>query len=374
MKIGLLLDSTLDSTDGVQQFVLQIGGYMTKQGHEVHYIVGETTRTDMPRLHSMTKNIKVGFNGNVISSPLPVSRRRIASLLDELNVDIIHVQTPYSPFFAAKMLSLAKKRHIPVVSTFHILPLGKVATAGNALLGLLLRVHNSAIVTTVAVSPPAALFAQKYYGRQCRVIPNPIALASFSSKQRTNTVPTVVFLGRLVERKGSMKLLQAIDHLRRHGLYDGDFRVELGGKGELADELAAYVVRHDLQDFVTLHGFVAETDKKDFLSQADIAVFPSTGGESFGISLLEAFAACQGVVLAGNNPGYASVVPDKRNLIEPSDTPAFAHTIAKWLNATSERQQMSALQKDHVRSFDIGVVGAKYETVYKQALQTSKQS
>lgn len=374
MKIGLLLDSTLDSTDGVQQFVLQIGRYMSRRGHEVHYLVGETTRTDIPNVHSMTKNIKAAFNGNVISSPLPASRKQIGALLDKLQLDVIHVQTPYSPFFAAKVLKTAKRRGIPVISTFHILPLGRAAVIGNALLGLWLRSYNNALGICCAVSGPAATFARTYYGQDCRVIVNPIDVAAFKSKKVVNLVPKVVYLGRLVDRKGSMKLLQAVDHLKRHGLYDGDFSVEIGGKGELADKLSAYISRHDLQDIVRLHGFVEEDKKRSFLAQADIAVFPSVGGESFGISLLEAFAACSGVVLAGNNPGYASVVPDERNLIEPRDTPAFAHALADWLNQSQERQVMMKLQKSHVESFDIAYVGRQYEIVYKEALQSTKES
>lgn len=103
-------------------------------------------------------------------------------------------------------------------------------------------------------------------------------------------------------------------------------------------------------------------------------MFPSTSGESFGISLLEAFAAGSGVVLAGNNPGYASVVPDDRNLITPNDTANFARALAYWLDNAKERIEMSQLQKKYVKQFDIQRIGALYESVYIEALQTVKDS
>src|SRR5690625_5790383 len=49
MKIALVIDDTLDSTDGVQQIVLEIGRYLTRVGHEVHYLTSTTERTDVPR-------------------------------------------------------------------------------------------------------------------------------------------------------------------------------------------------------------------------------------------------------------------------------------------------------------------------------------
>jgi phosphatidylinositol alpha-mannosyltransferase len=62
LKIGFLLDDTLDTPDGVQQYVLTVGKWMSNQGHEVHYLVGQTHRRDIDNVHSMAKNIKVSFN------------------------------------------------------------------------------------------------------------------------------------------------------------------------------------------------------------------------------------------------------------------------------------------------------------------------
>jgi len=77
-KIAFVFDDSLDQPNGVQQYVLTVGRYLAEQGHSVHYIVGETKRTDLPNLHSMGRNIKVRFNQNRMSIPLPVSRKRIA--------------------------------------------------------------------------------------------------------------------------------------------------------------------------------------------------------------------------------------------------------------------------------------------------------
>src|SRR5579875_4032120 len=100
MKIGMVLDDTLDTPDGVQQYVLQVGRWLSAQGHDVHYLVGATTRTDIPNIHSLSRNKQVRFNGNRMSMPLPASRKKLKQFLRTEQFDVLHVQVPYSPFMA----------------------------------------------------------------------------------------------------------------------------------------------------------------------------------------------------------------------------------------------------------------------------------
>lgn len=76
MKIAIVLDDTLDKPDGVQQHVMLVGKWLSDQGHDVHYLVSETVRTDIPNVHSIAKFINLKFNGNNVRTPLPsVSQR-----------------------------------------------------------------------------------------------------------------------------------------------------------------------------------------------------------------------------------------------------------------------------------------------------------
>ena len=110
VKIGLVLDDSLDRTDGVQQYVLCVGQWLQLRGHEVYYLTGETTRTDPKRIHSLSRNVKVRFNGNQLSVPLPASYSKLRRLLTQLDLDVLHVQVPYSPFMAGRLLRLVGPR------------------------------------------------------------------------------------------------------------------------------------------------------------------------------------------------------------------------------------------------------------------------
>jgi len=370
LTIGLVFDDSLDRPDGVQQYVQRVGEWLTSEGHEVHFLVGETLRTDLKNVHSLSRNLRVKFNGNTMSMPLPTHKKALQSVLAAHNFDILHIQMPYSPFMAGRLMKLASDS-TAIVGTFHILPYSQLVLLANRLLALANWRSGKRLKAVMAVSPPAKMFAQKLYGYDCQIVPNPVRVSDFCPKKRSqkNVLPRIVFLGRLVERKGARHLLEAVAYIREHHLYDLPFEVVIGGKGELLEPLQQYVRQSGLKDIVKFPGFVPETDKASLLATADIAVFPSVSGESFGISLLEAMAAAPGVVLAGNNPGYASVMHGLKNhLVQPLDTPAFASSLVEWLSNSEKRNTAAIKQQEYVKQYDIAIVGAQIEAVYDTAL------
>ena len=375
LKIALVFDDTLDKPDGVQQYVLTVGKWLAAEGHDVHYIVGETKRRDLPNVHSLARNMKVRFNGNRMSIPLPVSRRNIRALLAHEKFDVLHVQVPYSPQLAARVI-LAAPRTAAVVGTFHILPQSGLVRAGNRALGLYLHRSLKRFDRMMAVSVAAKGFAKDFYGLKCEVVPNTIDLKPFFAGKpfpKYKGKPTIVFLGRLVERKGCQYLLQAAVELRR--TFSGDFRVVICGGGPLDESLKSYVCAQNLESIVEFTGYLAEADKPRYLASADIVAYPSTGGESFGIVILEAMAAARGPVLAGNNPGYASVLADHRDMLfEPKDTAAFAKLLQRYLEDATARAAARAWQQSFVHQFDVPIVGEKILAVYQAVLTTKDPS
>jgi len=369
-KIGIFYDDTLDKPDGVPQYVLTLGGWLSAQGHEVHYLVGQTTRTDIPHIHSLARNVAVRFNGNRLSLPLPISKRRLRAVLDQGQFDIVHVQVPYSPILAGRLIKLLPPA-AAVIGTFHVLPYTKLVIWGNRLLAVITRRTDKRFDAMISSTKPCADFAKAVYHFDSTIIPHPVQLAHFQPQKTPASIPTILFLGRLVERKGAAHLLHAIKRLIDDKLYDQPFRVIIGGRGELFPKLETFVQENGIGAIVSFAGFVAEEDKAKFLSQADIAVFPSISGESFGISLLEALATARGVVLGGDNPGYRAVLSplNENRLIDPTNTKSFAHALARWLNYAAAREQAAIDQKEYVQRFDVTIVGPQVIKIYNQALR-----
>lgn len=372
LKIGLVLDDSLDTPDGVQQYVLTLGSWLTAQGHDVHYLVGATARTDIPNVHSMSRNMKVKFNGNRMSMPLPASRRKIRALLKREQFDVLHVQMPYSPFLAGRIIKAASQE-TAVIGTFHVAPNSHLVTLGNSLLAKFVRKSLERFDEVIAVSSVAHDFARKTFGIYTDVIPNTFNLTPYMSAtalpQYKNEL-TVVFVGRLVERKGCQYLLHAAARMKQNNRVKTPYKIIICGKGELEQQLKDYVSLYELQNIVEFTGFIEESDKPRYMASADIAVFPSTGGESFGIVLIESMAASRGVVLAGDNPGYASVIgKHTEQLFDPHNTDAFAEKLEAYLNDPGLRTRARDWQKADVRQYDVAVVGQKMVEVYRQMLR-----
>jgi phosphatidylinositol alpha-mannosyltransferase len=376
MKIGLVFDDSLDRPDGIQQYVRAIGGWLTAQGHEVHYLVGETKAIDLATIHSLSKNIQVSYNGNRLSIPLPANSRTIRQLLDAEQFDILHVMVPYSPFMAAKVIRNAPRRTV-VVGTFHILPQTWLVRWSTHALGWWLRRSLKRFDAMFAVSPAAKTFAEQAFRlRDVSVLPNVTAVKEFSVAQPfehyDGEVPTVMFLGRLVPRKGCSTLLTAVHKLKQAGVWP--LRIVICGKGHQDEALQAQARQLGIADNVEFTGFISEADKPRYVASADIMVFPSLGGESFGIVLLEAMASGRPVVLAAANPGYASVMePRPELLFKPGDSQALADRLKHYLADEAERYSIVRWQSEYVQQFDTDIVGRKLEQIYTAQLQ-KKQS
>ena len=368
MKVALVLDDSIDRPDGVQQYVRSLGSYLTSVGHEVHYLCSASESTD-PFVHALSRTASVKFNGNGLTTPLPASRKVIRSLLEREMFDVIHVQTPHSPFLAGRVVEEARKlqaRSVRIVATFLILPHSRFSALSTRALGKVLAKNLRKFDVISAVTEPAAEFAKASFGiTDVPVIPIGVDVAAFQAAVHTprparaaGDTLVVAFLGRLVERKGVLELLEAVALLPGEILDRLDVRI--GGRGPLMEDAENAVAQHGLRDVVSFEGFVSEEDKPQFMADADIAVFPALGGESFGIVLIEAMAAGSGVVLAGANPGYLSVIGDRAEVsVDARDTEAFASLLERLVEDSALRDEIHAEQQALVLEFDVNVVGER---------------
>ncbi|MEO5627962.1 MAG: glycosyltransferase family 4 protein [Candidatus Saccharimonadales bacterium] len=361
MKIGFVLDDSLDRGDGVQQYILTLGVWLSHNGHEVHYLVGETKNKSIPNVHPLSDNIGVRFNGNRMSIPLPADKSRITELLSREQFDVLHVQMPYSPMLAGKVIKNAPSGTV-LVGTFHILPFGRLQALGAKLLAWWTRKSTAKLQKVWSVSEPAQAFALSL-GIESQIMPNVIDLKRFKKATARPDSFTIAFLGRLVERKGCLELLKAAEVLFLNNM---PVKVLIGGTGPQETMLKDWVAKRKMTEVVSFEGFIKEADKPNFLASATVAVFPSLGGESFGIVLLEAMAAGTQVVLGGNNPGYKSVmgsIPEA--LIDPRNTLDFVASLKRLYEDEPLRRRLHQKQQALVAQYDIGLVGKKLVSYYQ---------
>lgn len=372
LTIGFVFDDTLDALDGVQQHITTIGTELARRGHDVHYLVGETHHSPVPQTVSLARNVMVSFNGNRMRIPLPVRKREIRAVLARNDYDILHIQAPYSPLFGGRVLKCAPQS-TGVVATYHIAPIDRRARYGGRALGLVNAHSHRRVDEVIAVSQVAAQYAQFTAHTHGTIIANPVNVEKFATAAHRATRdaahPHIVFLGRLVPRKGAQLLLDALDYGERHGMFPmPGLHVTIAGDGPLMDDCVQRAAR--LRTPVQFVGTVDE-GKADLLASADVAVFPAIGGETFGIVLPEAIASGAGVTLAGDNPGYRWTMrgdEDALFSVGPDHARVLAERITRALTDAPWARRLHAREEALLDRYNVQAVTDEVEQVYARAI------
>ena len=372
LTIGFVFDDTLDALDGVQQHIITIGTELARRGHDVHYLVGETHHSPVPQTVSLARNVMVSLNGNRMRIPLPVRKREIRAALAHNNYDILHIQAPYSPLFGGRVLECAPQS-TGVVATYHIAPIDRRARYGGRALGLVNAHSHRRVDEVIAVSQVAAQYAQFTSHTHGTIIANPVNVEKFATAAHRATRdaahPHIVFLGRLVPRKGAQLLLDALDYGERHGMFPmPGLHVTIAGDGPLMDDCVQRAAR--LRTPVQFVGTVDE-GKADLLASADVAVFPAIGGETFGIVLPEAIASGAGVTLAGDNPGYRWTMrgdEDALFSVGPDHARVLAERIERALTDAPWARRLHAREEALLDRYNVQAVTDEVEQVYARAI------
>jgi glycosyltransferase involved in cell wall biosynthesis len=198
---------------------------------------------------------------------------------------------------------------------------------------------------------------------QVTVLMNPAVPPGERRAVRPRRNDTLLFLGRLGHRKGIFVLLEALAAVRsqfRHVV------LLCGGDGEL-DRVRAEMARLDLNDNVTLLGWVKGAAKEELLESSTVYVLPSFD-EGVPMSILEAMA--WGLpVIATPVGGIPEVVTDGREgmLVAPGDAGALGRAICRLLADAELRAQMSRNGRLRFQTdFSIQSVLDKLESIYRR--------
>ena len=196
-------------------------------------------------------------------------------------------------------------------------------------------------------------------------IPNGVDVASFASAARLDGYPrpgrAVLFLGRFDEpRKGMAVLLGALPALVEAF---PDVEVLVVGRGdeeELKEEAG------DLAGHLRFLGLVDDAEKASAMRSVDVYCAPNTGGESFGIVLVEAMAAGTAVV-ASDLDAFRRVLEDGAagRLVPVDDPAALASALIETLSDDAARESYVEAATKVVGRYDWAVVAGQILRVYE---------
>jgi phosphatidylinositol alpha-mannosyltransferase len=307
------------------------------------------------------KPVSVPYNGSVAKVNFgPVSAARVRRWIKEGEFDVLHVHEPASPTLSVLACWAARG---PMVATWH-----SSQTRSRALSAAyyLMQTAMEKISARIAVSEAARQTLVQHLGGDAVLIPNGVVVADYEAAQPLpgypRSGPTLFFIGRIDEpRKGLQVLLAALPRIaEKHPQVE----VLVAGPGD-QDE-AAEDLEPGLRDRVRFLGLVSDADKVRAFASADIYVAPNTGGESFGIVLLESMSAGTPVV-ASNLEAFASVLEGGHagELFDSEDPQSLARTVSALLDDHARRTELVQVGRRRALQFDWDVVAREIEQVYE---------
>jgi phosphatidylinositol alpha-mannosyltransferase len=371
VKVGIVCPYDWTSPGGVKAHVHDQAVTLRRFGHDIS-VLAPIDDEHYPLEDFVVdggKPVSVPYNGSVAKVNFgPVSAARVRRWIKEGEFDVLHVHEPASPTLSVLACWAARG---PIVATFH-----SSQTRSRALSAAyyLMQTALEKISGRIAVSEAARQTLVKFLGGDAVLIPNGVMCEPYEQAKPLagypREDPTLFFIGRIDEpRKGLPILLAALPAI---AVAYPSVQVLVAGPGDQQEALQGLPER--FHDQVRFLGLVSDADKASAFASADLYVAPNTGGESFGIVLLEAMATGTPVV-ASDLEAFARVLEDGLAgvMFRNEDADSLATAVIELLADPQRRVRLSAHGHVRARQFDWDVVAREIEQVYESVTMTGER-
>ncbi|MBI2854434.1 MAG: glycosyltransferase family 4 protein [Chloroflexi bacterium] len=369
MRIAQVCPYDYTYPGGVVSHISYLKHHLVGLGHEVK-IIAPCTNGRKPymgeEITCLGMPLPIPSSGSIARCALsPRLFRSVELLFQKEEFDIVHVHEPFTPTLT--LAAMLKSRSV-TVGTFHACHAKPRAywLAKPILTRWLPRLHGK-----IAVSKPALDFVSRHLPGEYITIPNGIDTHRFSAgiaplPEFQDNKLNILFVGRLEKRKGFDCLLKAYAAIRRQS---NQVRLIIVGPGtRLRAKYEDEVAKEGIRD-IAFVGYVPQEELPRYYATADLFCAPATGGESFGIVLLEAMASGKPIV-ATNIAGYSSVMTNNVEgiLFPPRDHDACAQAITSLIRSPELREKIGQAGRKTAEGFSWEIVTRKVVDLYQELL------
>ena len=356
MKVLMVCPYSLSRPGGVQAQAMGLVRELRRLDIDARLLAPCDGPPPMPGVITVGESVLWENNGSMapIATSTTVARRTIDALA-LFEPDVVHLHEPMVP---GPTLTLLLGYHGPMVSTHHI-----SGHVGREWAMPTVRANMERVAVRTAVSESARATATASLGGSYEVLWNGVEVDRFAIGEPSHAVrPAVLFCNRHEPRKGLSVLLDAWNGIER------DAVLWVASRGPQTEELRARAV-----DAVEWLGIVSDDERNRRLRGASVYCAPSTGGESFGVVLLEAMAAGTAVV-ASDIDGYRNVARDGVDamLVAPHDSEALRAALRRLLDDTDLRAGLVVGGHKRAEEFSMSRLAQRYVALYDTALRTSR--
>jgi len=177
-----------------------------------------------------------------------------------------------------------------------------------------------------------------------------------------------LYVGQIIERKGLIYLLNAINLLKEKK-YFHDLLFIMIGNGELLKKLKEDAEKLQIKDNIIFTGTISEKELCNFYYFSDFFILPSLS-EGLPTTILEAMFFNLPVI-STNIPGIRDHFLDKCYLVPPADDMAIVHGIDFMLNNPDYSLSLSKKGKKYIcNNYVWNSVAKKIETLYYSLIKS----
>ncbi|MCS7386495.1 MAG: glycosyltransferase family 4 protein [archaeon GB-1867-005] len=317
---------------GVQRHVRELSTFLVKLGFEVAILTKLNSRVS----GELQFDAPIIYVDPAIPIQNPISPPNLGSLkrvISDFSPDIVHAHHAFTPT-PLLTLHVAERFGVPRVLTNHSAA-GSTPSSALTLMScrglMFLRYFISKANRIISVSKCAASFIENLLGNgaESLIIPNGVDVHRFHPPESEPDEQVVLYVGRLVHRKGVHVLIKAFSRVVREV---PDAKLLVVGEGYMLPFLKMLVWQFDLNGKVRFLGRVSEDRLPSIYRRSRVVVMPSLYRESFGIVALEAMASGRPIIASAVG-GLPEVVCDGASgfLVPPGNEVLLAERIVQLL-------------------------------------------
>ncbi|MEM3365814.1 MAG: glycosyltransferase family 4 protein [Candidatus Methanomethyliaceae archaeon] len=362
MKVALCSDYFYPKIGGITTHIENLAKSLEERGHNVIIITRKAKFDD--KEHGLNVIRIESFFKSSRTLDLP-NTLKIEKILKNETPDVIHAHHAFSPL-SLFSLSIGKKLGIKTVLTNHSIQFlhdfDAIWKPSSILLFPITQLINNAD-HIIAVSHVAAHFMRYFTPKNIEVIPNGVNVNDFAPVTKEFDGKSILYVGRLVYRKGLHKLLRIMEYITHE---NREAYLTIAGSGNLSPFLKAMIRTLNLGENITIKEKPTKSELIKLYQKANVFVMPSIYGESFGIVLLEAMASKTPVV-AADQGGISEIIKNEETglLVKRGEIEKMAEKIITLLNNKRYCEEISERAFQKVRNYDWGIITERIEKVYE---------
>ncbi len=365
MRIALCSDYFYPKLGGITTHIEYLARFLERRGHEVTIITKKGSFNDVKLGLNIVRIQSIFRSTSVLDIP---HVDELEYVLRQGRFDVIHAHHAFSPI-SLFSISIGRKLGIGTVLTNHSIQFMHDfdimwRPSSYILFPVKCMINNADRI--IAVSKVAAKFIKYFTDKDVEVIPNCVDVSEFAVNSKVFDGRSILFVGRLVYRKGLHKLLKMMKYVVKE---NKEAHLTIAGSGYLTPILKNLIDLLDLQKNVSLKLGPKKSEIISLYHKANVFVMPSIFGESFGIVILEAMASKTPIV-ATDQGGICEVVKHEETglIVRNGNEYKMAQYVLELLEDRGFSRKLSENAFHEVRKYDCKEIVDSVEKIYEELI------